>query len=230
LRERDIVSETEFERSGVTLAECLQLFSAEERLTKENQWYCPKCKKWQEASKKLDIWWPPPILIIHLKRFAYTHWYRSKLDIFVDFPLEGLDLRGYVLGSPLTLSSTTTSTRSNESLLYDLYAVINHYGTLGGGHYTAIVKRVGVDNNMRWYHFDDTCISPITDPQHEIVTSAAYILFYKRRDLDFLSFLSSSSHSSSIISEDNSQSSLDCIDTNQLHSFHSSPQQQQQQQ
>lgn len=28
-------------------------------------------------------------------------------------------------------------TNQNERLLFDLYAVTNHYGSLGGGHYTA---------------------------------------------------------------------------------------------
>lgn len=37
------------------------------------------------------------------------------------------------------LKSTAESTPSKEKdlLLYDLFAVSNHYGTLAGGHYTA---------------------------------------------------------------------------------------------
>ena len=33
---------------------------------------------------------------------------------------------------------------------YDLYAVSNHYGGLGGGHYTAYAK-----NGNKWFEFND---------------------------------------------------------------------------
>ena len=49
--------------------------------------YCPQCKKHQLATKKLDLWSLPEVLIIHLKRFSYTKYSREKLDIIVDFPL-----------------------------------------------------------------------------------------------------------------------------------------------
>ena len=37
--------------------------------------------------------------------------------------------------------------------LYDLFAVSNHYGGLGGGHYTAYAK-----NNGKWYDFNDSSV------------------------------------------------------------------------
>lgn len=49
--------------------------------------YCPVCKKHQLATKKLDLWSLPEVLIIHLKRFSYTKFTREKLDTIVDFPL-----------------------------------------------------------------------------------------------------------------------------------------------
>lgn len=49
--------------------------------------YCPVCKKHQLATKKLDLWSLPEVLIIHLKRFSYTKFTREKLDSIVDFPL-----------------------------------------------------------------------------------------------------------------------------------------------
>ena len=39
-----------------------------------------------------------------------------------------------------------------DSLTYELYAVSNHFGGLGGGHYTAFAKN---PENGRWYDFDD---------------------------------------------------------------------------
>jgi ubiquitin C-terminal hydrolase len=44
-----------------------------------------------------------------------------------------------------------------------------------GGHYTAFCLNEG-----NWYKFDDHKISPINEKS--VVSSAAYILFYKRRE------------------------------------------------
>ena len=61
---------------------------------------------------------------------------------------------------------------------YDLYAVSNHYGSLNGGHYTATCKN-SIQN--KWYYFDDSRVTPVTS-QSEIVSPAAYLLFYRRRE------------------------------------------------
>ena len=37
--------------------------------------------------------------------------------------------------------------------VYDLYAVSNHYGTMNGGHYTAMCQN---PVNKLWYEFDDS--------------------------------------------------------------------------
>ena len=59
--------------------------------------------------------------------------------------------------------------------VYDLYAVSNHYGGLGGGHYTAYCQMP----DSTWYTFDD---SSVTEMNPEGVKSpAAYVLFYRRR-------------------------------------------------
>ncbi|EFA85169.1 peptidase C19 family protein [Heterostelium album PN500] len=61
--------------------------------------------------------------------------------------------------------------------LYDLFAVSNHYGSLGGGHYTAYGLN---DLENQWIKFDDSSTHNV-DPSH-IVSDAAYVLFYRRRD------------------------------------------------
>jgi ubiquitin carboxyl-terminal hydrolase 4/11/15 len=63
-------------------------------------------------------------------------------------------------------------------LLYDLYAVSNHYGSLAFGHYTAYCKNheTGV-----WYDFNDSSVSQLDSP-NEAVTSAAYVLYYIKKD------------------------------------------------
>lgn len=87
---------------------------------------CSVCKEDRQADKKLEIWKLPEILIIHLKRFSYNSYFRDKLSTEVDFPLEGLDLSDYVL-----------SEEDRQNCVYDLYAVSNHMGVMGGGHCTS---------------------------------------------------------------------------------------------
>ncbi|KAI8371189.1 hypothetical protein EDC96DRAFT_85018 [Choanephora cucurbitarum] len=153
------------EDKEVTLQNCLDEFAGDELLTSQDSWYCPQCKKHQHASKKMDIWKLPEIMIIHLKRFSqFRRWEETKLDTFVDFPLTGLDMSKMVLGP------------HEHELIYDLYAVDNHYGGMGGGHYTAFAQNF---LNGEWYEFNDTHVTRME--AQDVKTSAAYILFYKRR-------------------------------------------------
>ena len=50
-----------------------------------------------QATKKLDLWTLPEVLVVHLKRFAAGRLTRDKLAALVQFPLAGLDLSPYVL-------------------------------------------------------------------------------------------------------------------------------------
>ena len=54
----------------------------------------------------------------------------QKLDTLVDFPLSSLDMAPYVLSAQ----------GGGEEHIYDLFAVSNHFGSLGFGHYTAYAK------------------------------------------------------------------------------------------
>jgi len=93
--------------------------------------YCPNCKQHRQATKKLDLWRLPEILVVHLKRFSYSRYMKNKLDTFVNFPVRNLDLSKYV---------KQNAAAAQQSHMYELYAVSNHYGGLGGGHYTAYAK------------------------------------------------------------------------------------------
>ncbi|KAL4864841.1 hypothetical protein BDV12DRAFT_175600 [Aspergillus spectabilis] len=153
-------------KRGVTLYECLDEFNKEEILSENDAWYCPRCKEHRRASKKFELWKTPDILVMHLKRFSASRGFRDKLDIMVDFPTESLDLTGRV-----------EAPEDGKSLIYDLFAVDNHYGGLGGGHYTAYAK-----NFMTglWNEYNDSSVSRPIDAQNA-VTSSAYLLFYRRR-------------------------------------------------
>ncbi|CAL2265527.1 unnamed protein product [Prunus armeniaca] len=150
-------------QESVSLYKCLEAFLKEEPLGPEDMWYCPGCKKHCQASKKLDLWRLPEILVIHLKRFSYSRCFKNKLETYVDFPDDNLDLSTYI------------AYRSDQLCnRYMLYAVSNHYGSMGGGHYTAFVHH----GANRWYDFDDSHVNPIS--QDKIKSSAAYVLFYRR--------------------------------------------------
>ncbi|PWA63478.1 ubiquitin specific protease domain protein [Artemisia annua] len=147
---------------AVSLYNCFEAFLKEEPLGPEDMWYCPKCRQHQPASKKLDLWRLPEVLIIHLKRFSFNRFHKDKLETFVDFPIDDFDLSNY-----------TTHMGSQPSFRYKLYGISNHSGGLGGGHYTAFVQC-----GQEWYEFSDSMVLSVTEDQ--IKTSAAYVLFYQR--------------------------------------------------
>lgn len=65
-------------------------------------------------------------------------------------------------------------------LIYDCIAVSNHYGSLAFGHYTAYAKNFETGH---WYDYNDSSVSTIRgDPESEVVSSAAYVIYYVRRD------------------------------------------------
>ena len=67
------------------------------------------------------------MLCLHIKRFRWTTYARTKIDTFIEFPLNGLDMSNYLLNN---LSGTRFS--NSGSSLYDLAAVIVHHGSGAG--------------------------------------------------------------------------------------------------
>jgi ubiquitin carboxyl-terminal hydrolase 4/11/15 len=127
-------------RAGISLDDCLDEFGNQEILSENDAWYCPRCKEHRRASKTFELWKIPDILVIHLKRFSANRGFRDKIDVLVDFPTDSLDLTNRVaLKEP------------GKEMIYDLFAVDNHYGGLGGGHYTAIAKNFF---DGQWYEYN----------------------------------------------------------------------------
>ena len=171
-----------------TLADCIECFCQPEQLDESDTWYCSKCKDHVKGIKKLDLWYLPPVLVVHLKRFSYSRYSRDKLDTDIEFPLQQLDLSGFISrtafasSKKLRLSESGSSselTSPEEDPVYDLYAVSNHFGGMGGGHYTAFCQ---MPDTKKWYDFDDSSVSEV-DPK-EVQSSAAYVLFYHRQGSD----------------------------------------------
>ncbi|KAJ5773808.1 Peptidase C19 ubiquitin carboxyl-terminal hydrolase 2 [Penicillium paradoxum] len=155
-------------KSVYSLDECLDEFSKEEILSQADSWYCPQCKTHVSATKKFELWRTPDILVVQLKRFSQFRGrlYGNKINTVIDFPLEGLDLSSRVQGPT-----------DGKSAVYDLIAVDNHMGGLGGGHYTAYIKDFV---SGAWVYCNDTSARTVTDLD-SIISAGAYLLFYRRR-------------------------------------------------
>lgn len=154
--------------SHITLYDCLNLFRTEERLEKDNAWYCSKCNKHQEATKKMEIYKAPNILIIQLKRFRIRTnstimgiIRNGKNESIVSYPLEGLEFKDFIVGE-------------DKDAVYDLFAISQHFGSLSSGHYTALCR-----NRKKWYEFDDESVNLVDEKN--VVCSSAYLLFYRKR-------------------------------------------------
>ncbi|XP_054650147.1 ubiquitin carboxyl-terminal hydrolase 32 isoform X2 [Dunckerocampus dactyliophorus] len=75
----------------ISLESCLKAFTSEEELGEDELYYCSKCKTHRLATKKLDLWRLPPILIVHLKRFHFVNGRWIKSQKIVKFPREEFD-------------------------------------------------------------------------------------------------------------------------------------------
>lgn len=62
---------------------------------------------------------------------------------------------------------------------YALFAVVNHHGTIEGGHYTCYIRQ-HVDD---WYKCDDHIISRAS--LDDVLASQGYLLFYHKLFLDY---------------------------------------------
>ena len=78
-------------------------------------------------------------------------------------------------------------------VLYDLFAVCNHYGRMGYGHYTCAARNDDLfwddpqgsaeagtgTGDPHWAYYDDDDVRACR--ASEVVTAAAYTLLYRRR-------------------------------------------------
>ena len=161
---------TDSKKADLNIDKLFESFSIPDKLESGNEWYCPKCKKHLLATKKMQIYSTPPILVIHLKRFKSQSSHSSyikKFEGLIDFPIKNLDMSKYSINS------------NGKESLYDLFAVSNHYGELGIGHYTSYAFNF---EKKSWHEFNDSHVTSITE--NGIVSTAAYVLFYKRKELN----------------------------------------------
>ena len=144
-----------------TLVDCLDRYTSVEKLTGDNKLYNDKKKEYQDGEKRILFFDLPDILVITLKRFKNNN---MKNQQHIDFPLEGLNFKKYMVGY------------DKNKYIYDLFGVANHSGGVLGGHYTSFIKA----QNNNWYHFNDTEVTQVNNLD-KINTLKAYCFFYRKR-------------------------------------------------
>ncbi|XP_048386802.1 ubiquitin carboxyl-terminal hydrolase 45 isoform X3 [Stegostoma tigrinum] len=193
-----------------SLQSCLSHFTSVDLLMGNNKLLCEKCtekrqkqhKKSHSAEKKSEHVYTnarkqmlisaiPPILSFHLKRFHQTGLSLRKINRHVDFPLV-LDLAPFC-------SFDCRNVGVENRALYSLYGVVEHSGSMRGGHYTAYVqvraanKKVsehipgnknvpGVRDagapSRQWVYVNDTHVQAV--PEARVLNAQAYLLFYEQ--------------------------------------------------
>ncbi|XP_004929606.1 ubiquitin carboxyl-terminal hydrolase 3 [Bombyx mori] len=152
----------------VALSDCLASFVQVEELADTERYFCSSCKCKQKSTKQFWIRRLPNVLCLHLKRFRWHNYFRTKVDTSISFPLRALDVSRFV---------RDVRRAEHDALLYDLAAVIVHHGSgAGSGHYTAFAI-----NEEQWFHFNDHTVRAADS--HAVASCKPYILFYIRREL-----------------------------------------------
>lgn len=146
----------------VTLHDCLAAFFSTDELKGDNMYSCEKCNKLRNGIKFSKVLQLPEVLCIHLKRFRHELMFSSKISSIVSFPLKGLEMRPYLHTECVSKISS-----------YELFSVICHHGTAGGGHYTCFAL-----NSGQWYEFDDQYVTKVSSDK--VQSCEAYVLFYQK--------------------------------------------------
>lgn len=141
---------------------------------------------YQNATKQFMIREAPRVLTLHLKRFEQRGFTMVRMSQTVNFGatlfLGPFVTRDVVLGGQNsgTEGGGAEATLKENDLIYDLYGVVVHSGTLNSGHYTAYVKVTLPNGQRRWFYVSDSSVSVATESA-VFSCSGAYILFYERR-------------------------------------------------
>ncbi|XP_065154428.1 ubiquitin carboxyl-terminal hydrolase 45 isoform X3 [Paramisgurnus dabryanus] len=185
---------------------CLHQFTSVELLMGNNKLLCENCterrqrqmkrgtaadkrseKVYTSARKQMLISALPPVVTLHLKRFHQAGMNLRKVNRHVDFPLI-LDLAPFC-------SATCKNLGSGERVLYSLYGIVEHSGSMRGGHYAAYVRvrtpqrrteqrrnqsgprEAGSAPQGQWVYVSDTNVQTV--PESRVLNSQAYLLFYE---------------------------------------------------
>ncbi|XP_053759144.1 ubiquitin carboxyl-terminal hydrolase 16 isoform X4 [Panthera pardus] len=197
-----------FHTDECSIQHCLYQFTRNEKLRDANKLLCEVCTRRQysgpkanvkgerkhvytNAKKQMLISVAPPVLTLHLKRFQQAGFNLRKVNKHIKFP-EILDL------APFCTLKCKNVAEENTRVLYSLYGVVEHSGTMRSGHYTAYAKARAANSHLsnlvlhgdipqdfemqstkgQWFHISDTHVQAV--PTTKVLNSQAYLLFYER--------------------------------------------------
>ncbi|XP_070263411.1 ubiquitin carboxyl-terminal hydrolase 16 isoform X3 [Myotis yumanensis] len=203
LANRDVSSADE-----CSIQHCLYQFTQNEKLRDANKLLCEVCTRRQcgapkatlkgekkhvytNAKKQMLISLAPPVLTLHLKRFQQAGFNLRKINKHIKFP-EILDL------APFCTAKCKNVAEESTRVLYSLYGVVEHSGTMRSGHYTAYAKARMANSRLsdlvlrgdvpqdfemestkgQWFHISDSHVQAV--PTAKVLNSQAYLLFYER--------------------------------------------------
>jgi ubiquitin C-terminal hydrolase len=157
----------------IEIQDCLRELTKEEKV----EMRCEQCGE-TDTTMKMEIWRTPDILILNLKRFFSQAGVAEKIDQMVDYPLYAFDISEFLPSTKPSLGLTMSTTALQSA--YDLYSLVNHAGSMEGGHYTAFVLRKQEED--KWMLMDDDRLLEVVGDRDSVVRNKnAYLLFYRRR-------------------------------------------------
>jgi ubiquitin carboxyl-terminal hydrolase 8 len=131
----------------------------------QGDWFCSKCNKNRAYKKSTKLWKLPDVLVIIIKRFINIH-------LKNDAPISINDYLNFNKGSILS---------NKKDVVYNFSSVALHFGSLNGGHYSAICNTPDGD-----ILYDDRNVIKIDiqDMNFKDKSSNAYMLVYTNKKED----------------------------------------------
>ncbi|XP_036869065.2 ubiquitin carboxyl-terminal hydrolase 16 isoform X5 [Manis javanica] len=203
-----LANREDFNTDECSVQHCLYQFTRNEKLRDANKLLCEVCTRRQcngpkanikgerkhvytNAKKQMLISLAPPVLTLHFKRFQQAGFNLRKVNRHIKFP-EVLDL------APFCTLKCKNVAEENTRVLYSLYGVVEHSGTMRSGHYTAYAKTRTANSHLfnlvlhgdipqdfemqstkgQWFHISDSHVQAV--PTTQVLNSQAYLLFYER--------------------------------------------------
>ena len=155
-----------------SLEDRINAFEESILLDSQNQWLCPKCRKYVSAEQKTKVWEFPKIIIFHLKRFFNSSSYLKKNNASIIYP-DQINLAQYS-GLYASINSSESELEDKSKYNYKLHSVISHSGTTQTGKYTAF----SLVKSGQWAKFEGENVSYCDISEAHV--EDAYILFYER--------------------------------------------------
>lgn len=148
-----------------TLTDCFQETFSPETI---NDYKCSACRRVTNAMRETKISKLPEALVVVINRTSHSpkRGQPIKYGHHVNFPMENLDLSGYLAPKNSEVFNMT----------YSLSAVVIHDG-LGNtlGHYRCVSLHSG---EKKWFEFDDERVKFVPEP--DVLQEIAYVLVYER--------------------------------------------------